>query len=344
MEDLQLIDRERHSHGYTVHHFKTYNKHCNKMKRKYFKKDHNLYILYSLESNLAKFRMLNSIAFLYKNKRLLKNNDIYQNDFPRVYLRYIFCFIENKKDNLDINELVSLRHELADYYSFLDDIYHINDNRHDFEQYKVKYTWHDIPILFETQKLLDSFLDNSFFLNDFRFNTQLALKILNVENKKKELFDFIKTERDPFRVFDRVNALFSKICELERFLKDNFVESEYILQLKDSSERVLAFVKKIMEYSHGVLHTDIDLFTVPIYFETISDHLESMKMNKKVNASKLRSILLGILEKRLAVDVTERKMPFLPVFYDIANDYITYSSVDNSMAGLLQNFNLFRRK
>ncbi|ELA42495.1 uncharacterized protein VICG_00594 [Vittaforma corneae ATCC 50505] len=343
-EGLQLINQERISHGYTIHHFRTYNKHCNRMKREYFRQNHDLYLIYSLESNLAKFKMLNSITFLYKNKRLLKKSDASKSDFSRIYLRYVLCFIENEKNSLSIDDLVSLRHELADYYSFLDDIYRMNDNRHDFEQYKIKYKWHDVSLLFETQKILDSFLNNSFFLNDFRFNTQLALKILDVENKKMDLFDFVKTENDPFHVFDRVNILFSRVCELERFLNENFVESEYVQQLKNSSEKVLGFVKKVMEYNSGVLHSDIDSFTVPAHFELISDHLESMKKNKKVNPSKLRSVLLGILEKRLAVDVTERSMPFLPVFYDIANDFITYSSVDNSIAGLLQDFNFLRRK
>lgn len=346
MEELELIDRERLNHGYTTHNFKTYKKHCNKMKRRPTASKNDQALIYKLECNIAKYRMFKSVTFLYKNKRLLKNID---SSFSRMYLRYLACFIANEKGCLDINDLISLRHDLVDYYSFIDDIHLINDNRHDFEPYKVKHMWHDIPVLFETEKVRDSFVNKTFILNDFRFNTKLAIKILNAEDKKEALTGLLVSDRSLLHVFGSVNALYSAVSDLEKFLSDNFVESNYVTELKESSKKVLRFIKSVMEHSNGItvdkavdlkgLEERIDAFTAPLHFEEVADALEKIKTERKMKPSHVRSLLLGLVEKRLKVDVNSRRMPFSPVFYDLAYDYIDYSSVDNSVAGLLQNFN-----
>lgn len=346
MESFQLINSERSKHGYTTNHFKTYNKHCKTMKRKFHDIEPSTYLLYTLESNLAKFKMNNSISFLYKNKKLLKNE---HSEFSKVYLGYIECIVENKKGIGKIDRLVELRHQLADYYSFLDDVYQLADNRHDFEEYKVKYAWNDITIVFETQKILNSFLDKTFCLNDFRFNTQLALKIILVEKRKEGFLNLLTTpssgnsksndsQPDLLKVFKATSDLHAAVCDLERFLSDNFVDSNFLLQFKNSTEKVLSFIKSIMDYSNGNLNADINSFVSPVYFEDAAEHLEELKRTKKVNPKKLRSLLLDIVEKRLEVSEEDIKMPFFPVFYDIANDYVDYSSIDNSVAGILQNF------
>lgn len=337
---LQLVDQERLNHGYTINHLKAYRNYCNKKKREYRQTNRNLYFLYSLESNFTKFKILNSLAFLYKNRRILKHLG---SDFPEAYSMYMECLIRNRKGQVGVDELVQLRHALANYYSFLVDIYIMNDNRHDFEQYKVKYVWNDVEIQFETQKILDSFRERKFFLNDFRFNTQLALKILKIENKEKDLFNLLRSTEDPYQVFELANSLSVAANDLQRYLDDNFVESAYTESFKVSSEKVLSFIKKLLEYSNGTLHADIDAFVTPIHFQEVASHLENMKQKRTVSTSKLRLLLLNILEKRLSVSTQLRRMPFLPVFYDIANDYINYSRISNSISGLLQSFNIFRK-
>lgn len=339
--EFELIENERINHGYTTLQYKTYKNHCNKMKNINKNKDDTLYLLYCLESNLVKFKILNSISYLYKNRRLLKNMN---SEFSKIYSKYNDSFIKNKKGTVEIDTLVSLRNDLADYYSFLDDIYILSDNRHDFDQYKVKFVWNDIPIVFETEKILQSFISNRFLLNDFRFNTQLARKILSVENRKKELESVIVETDDPFKTFEYSSSLIAAVRDLERFLEDNFVESKFLKRLKLSCEQVHQFFKKLMEYHSGILHDGIDDFRVPECFKSVEEALEGMKKSKKIDKTKLRKILLDIVEKRLTVDCKTRRMPFLPVFYDLANDYINYETVDNSIAGILQSFNFFNKK
>ena len=50
------------------------------------------------------------------------------------------------------------------------------------------------------------------------------------------------------------------------------------------------------------------------------------------------------IEKGMKVDDKPRKMPFLPIFYDLAYEFIEYPKVENSMAGILKNFDFFNKK
>lgn len=326
---LEFINKERIQHGYSQNSLKTYKKYCNKMK----KQNSNFKTIYSLESNLSKFKMLNSISFLYKNMRILKNNSNCSS--LKIYYKYILCLIQNKKNCIKVDDLINLRHELADYYSFLEDIYQMANNNCDtniFEQYKIKHTWNDIEILFETQKVLDSFLEKKFFLNDFRFNTQLCIKILNLENSRNIFIENLKGGMPPFKLFPICNNFLIKIEELERFIFDNFVESEFIKNLKEDTILVLSYLKNLFD---SFIVPD---FVVPKNFKDLENELLNLKDHKNYDPKKLRSFLLEIVEKRLEVNTKSRNMPFLPIFYDIANDFIDYSRIDDSIASLLETF------
>lgn len=341
MENFLLINNERLQHGYVVSQFKSYKKHCNKMKRMHLNKDPNLYFLYSLEANLAKFKLLGSISYLHKNLRLLRKEDT---AFTRLYRKYIRCFIDYKHGMVCIDSLVDLRNSLADFYSFLDDIYTISDNRHDFEQYKVKHQWNDVTIVFETQKVLESFLEGSFDLHDFRFNTQLALKILRVEKLFKEFTDILaNAEASIVTIYDAASNLFTSVSILDAYLSDNFIESKHVPLLKSNCSEVLSFLKKIMEFQAGIIHPDIDKFQTPEMFSCVRDAFEALKSKRQIKPSKLRSMLIDILEKHIEVDDRHRSMPFLPVFYDIAYDFISYPIHESSVAGLLRSFNFFNK-
>lgn len=342
MENFPLINNERLQHGYTTGHLRSYKRYCNNMKQLYSNKDTNLHLLYSLEANLAKFKLIGSMSYLYKNLRLLRKES---DAFACLYTQYIHCFIDYKKRTASIDSLIGLRNSLADFYSFLDDIYTISDNRHDFEQYKVRYQWNDVTVIFETQKALESFLDGTFVLHDFRFNTQLAQKILCVEKRFKAFINTIAdTEASVATTFDAASDLFTSISILDKYLSDNFVESEHVSLLKSSCSQVLDFLRKIMEFQVGVIHPSIDEFQVPEMFSCVGDSFEALKSKKRIKPSKLRSMLVDVVEKRIEVDDKHRSMPFLPVFYDLAYDFIGYSTQETSVAGLLRGFNFFNKK
>lgn len=82
---------------------------------------------------------------------------MHKNTDDKTYEEYLNCIIQSKKNEIEIDRIVSLRNSVADYYAFLDDVYIINDNRHDFDEYKIKYNWHDITLVFETHKIQKEF-------------------------------------------------------------------------------------------------------------------------------------------------------------------------------------------
>lgn len=341
MENFILINNERLQYGYVANQLKSYKRHCNKMKHLHSGGDSNLHLVYSLEANMARFRLVGAICYLYKNLRLLKREN---SAFSHIYMQYVRCFIDHKKSETSIDSLICLRNTLADFYSFLDDIYTIGDNRHDFEQYKVRHQWNDVTVVFETQKTLESFLDGTFDLHDFRFNTQLALKILCVEGRLKAFTDAMgNKEVSIVTAYDAAKNLLTSVSILDVYLSDNFIESSYVTLLRSGCLEILDFLKKIIEFQSGILHSDIDKFQVPKIFSSIKNTLEALKCKRQIMPSKLRSMLINTVEKRIEVDDRRRSMPFPPVFYDLANDFISYSTQDNSVAGMLRSFSFFNK-
>jgi hypothetical protein len=340
MVSIKAINNLRINFGYISHHFKSYKNYCNKMKASHKGSNDDMYLMFALESNMAKFKMLNSIQFLYKNLRLLKKAE----NKDKTYGEYLKCIIDGRKNEVEIDRIVDLRNKVAEYYAFLDDIYILNDNRHDFEQYKIRYNWHDITLVFETQKILESFLNGTFSFCDFRFNTQLANKILEVERNINILKTRVKETEIVIEIFECVRILSLSISNLERFLNDNFVESSYVLDLKMNVDKILAYVKSILDYQNGNLETKIDKFVAPNIFKEIEPEFNHLNKIKQIDSSKLHEILINKLEKRLRVDTRPRKMPFLPVFYDIAYDFIEYSKSAEPVSGMLQKCDPFNKK
>ena len=338
MESFALLNKERLEHGYTSNKLVTYKNYCNKMKRLYSKENNDLSILYALESNLTKFKTTGSITYLYKNLRILHKNS---SSFSKLYENYIRAFISVKKNDGNVDILVDLRNSFCDYYAFLTDIYLICDNKHDFDQYKIKYQWKDIPILFETKSCLSSFLDGTFSIKDGRFNTQLTLKILNFERKLKNFNNiFEKHGFTEFEAFIKSKELFDAICTLELFLSDNFVDSKFVCNSKQSCIEIMDFLKKVIEFRNGILHEDIDLFVVPDIFLNLEPKIEEIKTNKTMKVSKLKKLLLEVVEEELKVDGKEEIMPFPPVFYDLGFDFINYTNVKTPVAKLISKLNL----
>lgn len=342
MDTFELINGNRIEHGYVHKNLQMYKRFCNRRYTELKKSRDALAVAYKAEANLAKFLLFNSLRYLRKNMKLLGKAS---SDFSRAYARYTMCFIENHRNALSVDALVGLRHELADYYSFLDDIYALNNNRHDFDQYKIVYQWHDITLLFETQKLLDSFLGGTLVLEDHRFNTQLALKISALERDRRE---FVALVQDPkseiLPIFERSKRLFDDVRELKQFLDDNFLASSFVADRCGDISAVHTFIANLLEFKNGNLHAAIDGFSVPVYFADCTEALESLRGRRMVDPRRLRTILINLLEERLGTDVAPRKMPYLPVFYDLAYDFINYPSAEEGIVGTLKDLDFLNKK
>lgn len=344
MNVFSVINTNRIENGYIHKNLRQYNRFCNKMFKKYADENNNLSLVYKAESNLTKYLIFKSIRFLYKAIRVLKKSDL---DIKDVYLEYITCFKNNHIGILDINDLVRLRHKLANYYAFLDDIYNLADNRHDFDQYKINYKWHDISVLFETQELFDEFLSGKFFIEDHRFNTQMALRILKFEESKKIFLEKLTTDNLLIlELFDKSKILLNTGKQLKLFLEENFIESKYVNQMYNAVSEVDVFITKLLEFKNGAIDAIeyIDNFIVPEYFKEFETVLNSLKAKKTVDTKKLKQLLLKILENNIKGEFKARNTPLLPIFYDLANDYIKYPSEKINFLKSFKSFNFFNKK
>lgn len=339
METFVMLNKARLKNSYISNQLKTYKKYANLQKRECGKS--SAFNIFALESNTVKFKMTGSINYLLKNLRILKKFP--NNEFRSLYSKYTQSFIDYKRGSISIDLLIELRQKLGEFYCFLDDIYFINDNRHDFEQYRIKYLWKDVTIVFETNTCLESFLNKTFILNDFRFNTQLALKILDFEKKMEDFIKNIKNEDiSELDIFTKSKELNDAIMNLDSFLADNYVDSQYVLGCKKDCAVVLDFFKMIMEFKAGKVNEEIDAFTAPNVFHSLNDCFEKFKRRKQVDPIKLRSLLLEILEREMKVNTREGCIPLMPIFYDLAFDFVEYKKDETPMSKLMRAFSLSR--
>lgn len=340
METLRLINENRIKHGYIHRDYERYKRFCNRKYNELKGTDGALCIVYHIESNLAKSRKFGSLRYLHKVERLLRKSS---EDFAAVYSKYIQCFIGAKKNVLDMDMLVELRSTMADYYSFVDDIYTMGEDRHNFDAYRVKHQWHDILLYFETQKMLDDFIAGEFFLEDCRFNTQLVYRVARAERAQRKLLKSVDEQTEStLAMLSRSKTLQERANELYNFIQNNFIDSQYVRTLKESAEGVHSFITNLAAYSNGLVSSDIEGFEVPEIFKEYSAAFDRLRESKSVDPRKLRELLIRTLEERVTGNLEKRPMPLLPEFYDLAFDFIKYPSVDPNIISTLRQFSLFR--
>jgi uncharacterized protein YerC len=326
MDNFELLNNERSNNGYIRKSLRQYKNYCNTKARALKKEGSQEYYLYALESNLSKFLLFGSISFLKKNLKMLRERNT---QFDCLYRKYVQCFIDNKKNELNLDDLISLRHSFAKYYAFLDDVYVLNENKHDFDQYRINHMWKDINLQFETRDVLDSFLSGSFSLKDHRFNTQIAIRVLKFDSDLKNFTSALDSNENFIKVVSkRFHELLRSVEDLYRFLDDNFVVSEFVLSMRESILTLNKFFSALLDYRKGVESINIESFKAPAAFEKYSAYFENLKNNKSVSPKVLKKMLLNAFEKSYVCNDTKRLMPLLPVFYDIAYDYIEYPEPD----------------
>lgn len=341
MEYFKHIEQNRIAHGYIQKKLDIYKRFCNKAKRESATPIEKH--VHGLESNLAKFLHFGSLRFLYKNLRILKKlKRTAQTDeisaFIDIYTLYIQCFIESKKGQVQFEKLLELRSHISGCYTFVTDIYIMDEGRNDFTAYKTSHNWHDIPLLFETPEMRDEFINGSFLLNDNRFNTQLAFQIVAVENSKKKMIRAInRTDSSLLAIYSLSKDLNLAVESLSSFLYENFMESAYVKSIKESTEKLHLHISNLVAYKNGKIDMNVETCPVLVWFEDDYESLKKLQNHKKVDHKKLRTMLMDCVSELLKTEDKERLMPFLPVFYDLAYDYISYPSAnENGISGIFK--------
>jgi hypothetical protein len=166
-----------------------------------------------------------------------------------------------------------------------------------------------------------------------------------MEKNRKEFVALIQDqEADILPIFEQSKRLFTITNELSQFLNDNFVSSLFVKDRCKDISVVHTFITNLLEFQNGDVHAAIDGFEVPVYFAECTEAFESLKNRRMVDPRKLRTILINILEGRLRTDLARRAMPYLPVFYDLAYDFIDYPRKEDDIAGTFKGFNFFNKK
>ncbi|KAI5169117.1 hypothetical protein PAEPH01_0452 [Pancytospora epiphaga] len=338
MNGFEAIDKNRKEHGYVEMNFRQYKRFCNKMSREANKQGDENLLYYRLEANHVKFLLFKSPAYLHKCLRLLREHN---SPFCNVYREYIMCHLLQHRNQLSTETLVELRRKLADHYTFLNDIYRIADDRIDFDQYKIKHQWNDITMYFETTKMLETFINGTLTLTDNRFNTQMAVRILEVEKALGTFKDKINlSEITLLNAYNISNELLHNVSQLLQFLDDNYLASEHVNTLLDETSSVHTFITQLIDYNSGNSKINPAGFDVPLMFRECSEGLKSLSERKGVDPSGLRNALINLLANKLMMPGDTNILPFPPVFYDIAFDYVKYPSLEDNIISPLNSMKL----
>ncbi|KAL6122587.1 hypothetical protein NUSPORA_00355 [Nucleospora cyclopteri] len=309
------IEENRNLHGYSIEQFKAYKKFNNKNRRQN--------IIFKLEANLAKFHILNSRAYLYKNLRLLKND---QSEFAVVYKKYMRLFIESTKNNVEYNDILEVRNSICFYNSFLSDIYSINDGKYLFDDVKIKYEWNDVELLFESKLHLEKFQKGEFFKNDFSYNTILAKHCSKFDSQKERVFDGFRKDEELTVLLNLVKQFKDENEEFKLVLNRNFIRSDFV---KDAAEQTKILYDILKSFT---IPKSSVKYEIPIFYKQIESSILNLKT--KIPNDVIKKTLFNYLKTQISCKEEKRNLPFLPVFYDIAYDFIDFPVDDQVICGL----------
>ncbi|ORD98127.1 hypothetical protein HERIO_29 [Hepatospora eriocheir] len=311
MDKIQLIEENRIRHGYSVISRNVSMKGYKKFNNKHKKED----IIFKLESNLAIYKKVGTISNLLKNLRLLAKKD---DEFSRLYSKYIQCIVDKHRKCLNIDDLIEIRDSLCDYSTFMTDIYEINDDQYDFDDHKISFTWNDIEVLFESENLLSKFLENRFEVNDFIFNTLLIGKIQEF-NKNFQKLESILQEDD--LKYSQAVFLFRNLNEttanLQKFLNENYYTSDFVSETYNDLQLILKSLKHFKK--------EINL---PENLGSLFEKYRNQLQNLKIDNETMKQVLIDELERRITFKSFKR-MPLGPVFYDLAYDFVQFPKEDD---------------
>ncbi|KAK6090394.1 hypothetical protein P3W45_000491 [Vairimorpha bombi] len=305
MDFFENINQTRHKYNFPSKEYKAIT----------LKSKDNL--INKIELNTCKYYLLNSRKYLKKNIKLLKSLDL------PLYTEYTKCLLSN-----NVEDILKLRSKLESFDTFVDEIDNLLNNLNfDINKIKSKYIWNDIEILFNTEKKKNDYINNEYKVSDKKYNSLLIIYITRLENKLKGLKGLIKKDNTRIDcISKKLNVVDKVLDKFMNFLRDNYVESRYLDNLKKETDLLINIYKNIKNTGEV---TPVELSV----YADIKDQIFSSKIMK--DKKSLRSELIEYLTNYFSQDKEYKNVPFLPDFYDIAYDYIEYPSTDKNINELL---------
>lgn len=295
--------------------------------------------LYKLESNLSKFFIFNSVRFLKSNLRILRKNE---SEFGIMYSNLMKGIIGK---GVEVTTLLELRKKLMAYRTFVNQIDTLLESppyNFDVSSLKVRHMWNDIPIGFNSSFEKDQFLEGKAPQDD-GYDADISRAILKVENKKRRLVSLIKAK--PIKIIcisKKVEELLGALYGLKTVLNENLIESSHTEQVIRDTEEVRIYYFNIMEFMKYLKWDDsIDTFRVPPSFKAAELQILRVREDLSYIPRKCsRNAIAKYLEELLRPKKPIIKVPFIPVLFDIARDYISYPAEDKKMSELFKKLHI----
>lgn len=295
---LEKFNEYRREHLTTQQNYKRYKKWLLKHKPDNFK----------LEVNMCKYFVTGSKRFLKKNLKILDKMVDTETKDTQTYKLYVEAYINQNEES--ILSAWNAMNENTFLFFFNVDLLSLNNDNFELQKYFTH--WNDIELQFDSEHH-KKYLMNLQNTIDFRFNSQLAQKCFAFEELKESCYQAIKEDKNcmlKFKEFD----LF--LDGFKAYLEDNFVGSEFVKAFCDDFKRIYC---KLLGNQF--------VQTTPLCFSEFQSEIN--KISKEVvGAAERKQIIMSELRKMVEVKKIDHPLPFLPVFYDLAYDYIEYPDVE----------------
>lgn len=295
------------------------------------------------------------LHFINKQKKRTANKYIkkavkHSINYP-LYNDYVnaIALLYNKKDEEAYEKLMKLREDCILNTEFVKEIESLVLNIKPVKFDRIEKQWNGIVLYFVNEKDVKDFEDKK-KLEERDYQSKVCNFICEFEKSKEEVERVMIAKRKIRKVLVKCDKNKEICSEFISFLSKNFVTNDYLKSYKEDIEKVCRFFDCLVRfYDCDVdFESEIDSFCVPASFSKYEKILNEYKENKKVSYNKAREIMINRIEERLKPKKCTLKVPFLPVYYDIAGNYIKYpieeTKTESVVSGLLKRFSFFGKK
>ena len=193
---------------------------------------------------------------------------------------------------------------------------------------KVGRKWLDIELEFEDEEEADLFFSGAKRrIEGEGFASRLKNQILNIEYMKARLFRVLGSESPrPRCIFEKSKRLCDALDLFGAFLRKNYIKSEALSKTAADFRCLSRFFLAVLDKSRGEFR-DVDYiaeFCVPVSLAEYRSTIERCRNYEGLAVGDVRRKLMEILSNRVVPRECPHKMPFLPIFYDLASDFVDY--------------------
>ena len=150
------------------------------------------------------------------------------------------------------------------------------------------------------------------------------LKVERSKGKLKRLME--KNPKRPRCLLAKSKVLLEDTESFCSFIDKNYVKSPFSLRLREDVRALNKFFEVLVCKGKGDMSKlgEIKAFKTPNAFKDVEGSVEACKESEDFDMKAIRKCLMDELEKRVSPFEGSLEMPFLPVLYDLAYDFIEY--------------------